>query len=63
MPVVTIASETNVIYNEIRYYIRIDKKFIKGFGTLEEAEQFAEKLVANGGKELSGETIIKEIIC
>ncbi len=62
MPVVTITQETNLIYNEIRYFVRVDGKFIKGFDNLEQAEYVAEQLAKNKGKETTGEITIKEII-
>jgi hypothetical protein len=62
MPVVTITQETNHIYNEIRYFVRVDGKFIKGFDNLEQAEYVAEQLAKHGGKETTGEITIKEII-
>lgn len=63
MPVITITKETNYLYNEDRFFIRIDGKFIQGFDTFEHAEQVANKMAANGGKEKSEEITIKEIIC
>ena len=63
MPVVKITKQTDLIFNEDRYFVYIDNKFIKGFGTLELADEFAAKLVANGGKEKNDEVTIKEIIC
>ena len=63
MPVIKILSETNLIYNVTRYFVRIDGKFIEGFSTLEEAEEVANKIAANGGKEKTEEITIKEIIC
>ncbi len=62
MPVVTITQETNLIYNETRYFVRVDGKFIKGFDNLEQAEYVAEQLAKNKGKETTGEITIKEII-
>lgn len=63
MPVVKITQETDLIYNETRYFIRVDGKFIKGFDNLEQAEYVAGRLVKNGGKEKTDEITIKEIIC
>ena len=63
MPVIKITMETNLIFNEDRYFIRVDGKFIKGFSTIELAEDMADKLAANGGKEKTDEITIKEIIC
>ena len=63
MPIVKITSETNLLYNETRYFVRIDGKFIQGFDTLEKAEEVANKIAANGGKEKTEEVTIKEIIC
>lgn len=63
MPVVKITKQTDLIFNEDRYFVYIDNKFIKGFGTLELAEEFAAKLISNGGKEKNDEVTIKEIIC
>lgn len=63
MPVVKITSETNLIYNETRYFIRLDGKFIQGFDTLEKAEKVAEQIAAHGGREKTDEITIKEIIC
>jgi hypothetical protein len=63
MPVVKITSETNLLHNETRYFIRIDGKFIQGFNTLEKAEEVANQIAANGGKEKTEEITIKEIIC
>jgi hypothetical protein len=63
MPVIKITSETNLIYNETRYFIRLDGKFIQGFDNLEKAEKVAEQIAANGGREKTDEITIKEIIC
>ena len=63
MPVIKITKETNLIFNEDRYFIRIDGKFIKGFATESEALEIAYRLSENGGKEKTDEIIIKEIIC
>jgi hypothetical protein len=63
MPIVKITSETNLLHNETRYFIRIDGKFIQGFDTLEKAEEVANQIAANGGKEKTDEITIKEIIC
>jgi hypothetical protein len=63
MPVVKITKQTNLVFNEDRFFVYIDNKFIKGFTTLELAEEFAAQLVANGGKEKADEVTIKEIIC
>jgi hypothetical protein len=63
MPVVKITKQTDLIFNEDRFFVYIDSKFIKGFGSLELAEEFANKLVSNGGKEKADEVTIKEIIC
>jgi hypothetical protein len=63
MPVVKITSETNLLHNETRYFIRIDGKFIQGFNTLEKAEEVANQIAAHGGKEKTEEITIKEIIC
>ena len=63
MPVIKITMETDLIFNEDRYFIRIDGKFIKGFGTEAEALDMANKLALNGGKEKSDEITLKEIIC
>lgn len=62
MPIIKITSETNLLHNETRYFIRVDGKFIQGFDTLEKAEEVADKLAANGGKEKTAEITIKEII-
>lgn len=62
MPVVKITQETDLIYNETRYFIRVDGKFIKGFDNLEQAEYVAEQLAKNGGKEKTDEITIKEYI-
>jgi len=63
MPVITITKETDLIFNEDRFFIRVDGKFIKGFATLLEAEDIADKLAKNGGKEKTDEITIKQIIC
>jgi len=63
MPVVKITKQTDLIFKEDRYFVYIDNKFISGFATIELAEEFATKLVANGGKEKADEVTIKEIIC
>lgn len=63
MPVIKITMETDLIFNEDRYFIRVDGKFIKGFSTIDQAEDMANKLAANGGKEKTDEITIKEIIC
>lgn len=63
MPVVKITKQTDLIFNEDRYFVYIDAKFIKGFSTLELADEFATQLIANGGKEKTDEITIKEIIC
>ena len=63
MPVIKITKETDLIFNEDRYFVRVDGKFIKGFAILEEAEYIAEQLAMNGGKEKTDEITIKEIIC
>jgi len=63
MPVVKITKQTDLIFNEDRYFVYIDSKFIKGFSTLELADEFAAQLIANGGKEKTDEITIKEIIC
>lgn len=63
MPTLKITKQTNLIFNEDRYFVYIDTKFIKGFESLELAEEFAAKIAANGGKEKSDEITIKEIIC
>jgi hypothetical protein len=63
MPVIKITKQTDLIFNEDRYFVYIDNKFIKGFGTLEQADEFAAKLIEAGGKEKADEVIIKEIIC
>ncbi len=63
MPVIKITMETDLIFNEDRYFIRVDGKFIKGFSTEAEANDMANKLAANGGKEKTDEITIKEIIC
>lgn len=63
MPVIKITSETSLIHNETRYFIRIDGKFIQGFDTLEKAEKVANLIALNGGKEKTDEITIKEIIC
>jgi hypothetical protein len=63
MPVVKITKQIDLIFNEDRYFVYIDNKFIKGFGTLEQADEFAAKLVLAGGKEKADEVTIKEIIC
>jgi hypothetical protein len=63
MPVIKITSETNLLHNETRYFIRVDGKFIQGFSSLEKAEEVAQQLAENGGKEKTDEVTIKEIIC
>ena len=63
MPVIKITQETDLIYNETRYFIRVDGKFIKGFDNLEQAEYVAEQLSKNNGKAVTDEITIKEIIC
>lgn len=63
MPVIKITKETDLIFNEDRYFIRVDGKFIKGFATLEQAEEVANQLALNGGREKTDEITIKEIIC
>jgi hypothetical protein len=63
MPIVKITSETYLLHNETRYFIRIDGKFIQGFDTLEKAEKVAYQIAANGGKEKTDEITLKEIIC
>lgn len=63
MPVIKITSETNLLHNDTRYFIRVDGKFIQGFSSLEKAEEVAQQLAANGGKEKTEEITIKEIIC
>jgi hypothetical protein len=63
MPVIKITSETNLLHNETRYFIRIDGKFLQGFDTLEKAEKVAEQIASHGGKEKTDEITIKEIIC
>jgi hypothetical protein len=63
MPIIKITSETNLLHNETRYFIRVDGKFIQGFSTLEKAEEVAQQLASNGGKEKTNEITIKEIIC
>jgi hypothetical protein len=63
MPIIKITSETNLIHNETRYFIRVDGKFIQGFATLEKAEEVAQQLAANGGKEKTDEITLKEILC
>lgn len=63
MPVLTITKDTNLIYNETRYYVRIDGFIVKGFDTLEKAEEIADILAKNGGKERTDEVTLKEIIC
>ena len=63
MPVIKITKQTDLIFNEDRYFVYIDNKFIKGFATLELADEFAAKLISNGGNEKSEEVTIKEIIC
>lgn len=63
MPVVTILKETNLVYNDTRYLIRVDGKFIEGFDTLEEAEKIATKIIENKGQLTTGEITIKEMIC
>jgi hypothetical protein len=63
MPKIRITSETNLLHNETRYFIRIDGKFIQGFSTLEKAEEVANIIAANGGKEKTDEITLKEIIC
>lgn len=63
MPVIKITQETDLIYNETRYFIRVDGKFIIGFDNLEQAEYVAEQLAKNNGKEKTDEITIKEIIC
>lgn len=62
MPVIKITQETNLIYNETRYFIRVDGKFIKGFDNLEQAEYVAEQLSKNNGKAVTDEITIKEYI-
>jgi len=63
MPVIKITKETNLIYNEDRYFVRVDGMFIKGFDSLEQAEAVAEQLSKNSGREKTDEITIKEIIC
>ena len=63
MPVIKITQETDLIYNETRYFIRVDGKFIKGFDNLEQAEYVADQLAKNNGKAVTDEITIKEIIC
>ena len=63
MPVIKITQETNLIYNEIRYFVRVDGKFIRGFDNLEQAEYVAEQLSKNNGKAVTDEITIKKIIC
>ena len=63
MPVIKITKETNLIYNEDRYFVRVDGMFIKGFDTLEQAEAVAKQLSKNSGREKTDEITIKEIIC
>jgi hypothetical protein len=62
MPVIKITQETDLIYNETRYFIRVDGKFIKGFDNLEQAEYVAEQLSKNNGKAVTDEITIKEYI-
>jgi hypothetical protein len=63
MPVIKITKELNFIENEERFFIRVDGRFVKGFNTLKEAEDVANQIAANGGKEKTDEITIKEIIC
>jgi hypothetical protein len=63
MPVIKITSETNLLHNETRFFIRVDGKFIQGFSTLEKAEEVAQQLAKNEGREKTEEITIKEIIC
>lgn len=63
MPVIKITKETYLLHNEDRYFIRVDGKFIQGFDTLEKAEEVANQLALNGGREKTDEITIKEIIC
>lgn len=63
MSVVKVTQETDLIYNETRYFVRVDGKFIKGFDSFEQAEYVAEQIAKNGGKEKTDEITIKEIIC
>lgn len=62
MPVIKITQQTDLIFNEDRFFVYIDSKFIKGFDTLELADDFAAQIIANGGKEKTAEITIKEII-
>lgn len=63
MPVIKITQQTDLIFNEDRFFVYIDSKFVKGFDTLELADEFAAQIIANGGKQKTDEITIKEIIC
>jgi hypothetical protein len=63
MPVVKITQQTDLIFNEDRFFVYIDSKFIKGFSKIEDAKDFTTLLIANGGKEKTDEITITEIIC
>lgn len=62
MPVVKITQQTDLIFNEDRFFVYIDSRFIKGFPSLSLADEFANQLIANGGKEKTDEITIKETI-
>jgi hypothetical protein len=63
MPVVKVTKQTDLIFNEDRFFVYIDNKFIRSFGTIEDAEEFSNKIISAGGKEKADEVTIKEIIC
>ena len=63
MPVVKVTKQTDLIFNEDRFFVYIDTKFIRSFGTIEDADEFSNKLILAGGKEKADEVTIKEIIC
>jgi hypothetical protein len=63
MPVVKVTKQTDLIFNEDRFFVYVDNKFIRSFGTIEDADEFSNKLISAGGKEKADEVTIKEIIC
>jgi hypothetical protein len=63
MPVVKVTKQTDLIFNEDRFFVYIDNKFIRSFGTIEDAEEFSNKIISAGGKQKTDEVTIKEIIC
>jgi len=63
MPVVKVTKQTDLIFNEDRFFVYVDDEFIRSFGTVEDADEFSNKLILNGGKQKAEEITIKEIIC